>query len=188
MKIAIALLAIVGLVAASSISKHEVKVADREYLQRQKFLFEIVYRVEDPLAFEEWIKLGKSFTFNKADYTGEFFGALVQTHLKQAYGLFNFFYYAKNFEVFQRNVAFARLHCNEGMFVYALTLAVIHRHDCQGLILPSIYEIFPQYFFNSKFVYEAEKFDYDVWSKYIMYEKEYKDILYQDYSELLQKP
>ncbi|KAI8117625.1 Arylphorin subunit C223 [Lucilia cuprina] len=178
MKIAIVLLAIVGLVAASSISKHDVKVADKEFLAKQKFLFEIVYRVEDPLIFEEWIKLGKSFDFDKADYThfdfymekfyeaykhdallpkGEFFGALVQTHLKQAYGLFEFFYYAKNWEVFQRNVAFARMHCNEGMFVYALTLAVIHRDDFQGLILPSIYEIFPQYFFNSKFVLRAEE-------------------------------
>ncbi|XP_065355771.1 arylphorin subunit C223-like isoform X2 [Calliphora vicina] len=203
MKIAIVLLAIVGLVASASITDKKVKIADKDFLAKQKFLFEIVYRVEDPLMFEEWIKMGKSFTFDKSDYThfdmymekfyeaykhdailpkGEFFGALVKTHLKQAYGLFEFFYYAKNWEVFQSNVAWARMHCNEGMFVYALTLAVIHRDDFHGLILPSIYEIFPQYFFNSKFVYEAEKFDYDVWSKYIMYEKEYKDILYKDYS------
>ncbi|KAI8117667.1 Arylphorin subunit C223 [Lucilia cuprina] len=184
MKIAIVLLAIVGLVAASSISKNDVKVADKEFLAKQKFLFEIVYRVEDPLMFEEYIKLGKSFTFDKSHYShfdkymekfyeaykhdallpkGEFFGALVNTHLKQAYGLFEFFYYAKNWEVFQSNVAWARMHCNEGMFVYALTLAVIHRDDFNGLILPSIYEIFPQYFFNSKFVYvygSCEKFDY----------------------------
>ncbi|KAI8117666.1 Arylphorin subunit A4 [Lucilia cuprina] len=188
MKIAIALLAIVGLVAGSAISKQDVKIADKDFLAKQKFLFEIVYRVEDPLMFEEYIKLGKTFTFNKADYTvsskdnidiwqnicnkyhfdmymekfyeaykhdallpkGEFFGALVKTHLKQAYGLFEFFYYAKNWEVFQRNVAFARMHCNEGMFVYALTLAVIHRDDFHGLICLPSYEIFPQYFFNSK--------------------------------------
>ncbi|TMW41407.1 hypothetical protein DOY81_013514 [Sarcophaga bullata] len=42
MKIAIALLAIVGLVAGSSISKHEVKIADKDFLAKQKFLFEIV--------------------------------------------------------------------------------------------------------------------------------------------------
>jgi len=114
---------------------------------------------------------------------GEFFGALVKTHHKQAWGLFNFFYYAKDFETFKQNVAWARMHVNEGMFVYALTLAVIHKPEFEGIILPQIYEIFPQYFFNSKFVYEAEKFDYDVWSKYIMYEKEYKDILYKDVSE-----
>ncbi|XP_037814271.1 arylphorin subunit A4-like [Lucilia sericata] len=203
MKIFIVLLAIVGLVTCSSVVDKKFRIADKEFLAKQKFLFEIVYRIEDPLMFEEWIKMGKSFVFDKSGYThygvymekfyeaykynallpkGEFFGALVKTHLKQAYGLFEFFYYAKNWEVFQSNVAWARMHCNEGMFIYALTLAVIHRNDFQGLILPSIHEIFPQYFFNNKFIYAAEKFDYQVWSKYIMYEKEYKDILYKEYA------
>lgn len=118
---------------------------------------------------------------------GEFFGALVKTHHEQALGLFNFFYYAKDWQTFVSNVAWARMHVNEGMFIYALTLAVIHKPEFQGLALPMIYEIFPQYFFNSKFVYEAEKFDYDVWSKLIMYEKEYKDILYKDVSKISDK-
>ncbi|XP_065361706.1 larval serum protein 1 beta chain-like [Calliphora vicina] len=203
MKLAIALLACVGLVAAASLhTTHEVKVADKNFLEKQKFLFEIVYRVEDPLMFEEYIKLGDKFIVDKSYYThydfhmekfwesykmaallpkGEFFGALVKTHHKQALGLFNFFYYAKDWETFLHNVCWARMHVNEGMFVYALTLAVIHRDDFNGLMLPSIYEIFPQYFFNSKFVFEAEKFDYDVWSKYIMYEKELYDVYYKNH-------
>ncbi|XP_054084523.1 larval serum protein 1 beta chain-like [Zeugodacus cucurbitae] len=202
MKLTIVLLALVGLVAAASVSSpKKVTVADREFLERQKFLFEIVYRVEDPLMFEEHIKTGHAFVYDKAHYThydhhmekfyesykmgallprGEFFGALVKTHYKQAYGLFNFFYYAKDWETFQANVAWARIHVNEGMFVYALTLAVIHRDDFKGLILPSIYEIFPQYFFNSKFIYEAEKFDYQAWSKYIQYEKELHDVYHKE--------
>ncbi|XP_017841346.2 LOW QUALITY PROTEIN: larval serum protein 1 gamma chain [Drosophila busckii] len=205
MKLTLVLLALVGCVAAFSVpTTHNVKVADKEFLEKQKFLLEIVYRCEDPLMFEEYIKLGHKFVVDKSMYSmfthemekfyesykmgallpkGEFFGALVKTHHKQAYGLFNFFYYAKNFEIFKQNVAWARMHVNEGMFIYALTLAVIHKPEFEGLALPMIYEIFPQYFFNSKFVYEAEKFDYDVWSKYIMYEKEYKDILYKDVSE-----
>uniref|UniRef100_A0A1B0GFD2 Uncharacterized protein n=1 Tax=Glossina morsitans morsitans TaxID=37546 RepID=A0A1B0GFD2_GLOMM len=179
-----------------------VKYASKEFLAKQKFLFEIVYRVEDPLMFEEWIQLAQTATFNPSEYIqydyymqkfqqaykagallpqGEFFGALVKTHNKQLIGLFNFFYFAKNFETFQNNVAWARVHVNEHMFIYALNLAVIHRQDLQGMILPSIYEIFPQYFFNSKFVYQAEKFDYDVWSKLVMYEKQYKDVLYAPY-------
>ncbi|XP_037927947.1 arylphorin subunit A4-like [Teleopsis dalmanni] len=202
MKFAILLLALVGFVAAASFShSKDVKYADKDFLYKQKFLFEIVYRVEDPLMFEEWIKFGGKFFADKSYYThydvymqkfyeaykygallpkGEFFGAFAKTHHKQAWGLFNFFYYAKDWETFMHNVAWARIHVNEGMFVYALTLAVIHRPDFEGLILPMIYEIFPQYFFNSKFIYEAEKFDYDVWSKYTMYEKEYKDIFYKE--------
>jgi len=202
MKLALALLACVAVAAAASVHKPtEVKIADKHFLEKQKFLFEIVYRMEDPLAFEEWIKYGDKFIVDKSLYTdydmymekfweswkmgallpkGEFFGALAKTHLKQAHGLFNFFYYAEDWETFLHNVCWARMHVNEGMFVYALTLAVIHRDDFEGLMLPSIYEIFPQYFLNSKFVYEAEKFDYDVWSKYIMYEKELYDVYYRD--------
>ncbi|XP_037937499.1 larval serum protein 1 gamma chain-like [Teleopsis dalmanni] len=201
MKLTILLLALVGCVAAASFPyKKEVKIADKDFLFKQKFLFEIVYRVEDPLMFEEWIKFGDKFIVDKSYYTkfdyymekfyesykygallpkGEFFGAFAKTHHKQAWGLFNFFYFAKDWDTFMRNVAWARIHVNEGMFVYALTLAVIHRPDFEGLFLPRIYEIFPQYFFNSKFIYEAEKFDYEFWSKYVMYEKEYKDIFYK---------
>ena len=68
MKLAIVLLALVGLVAASSYHSKGVKVADKTFLEHQKFLFEIVYRVEDPLAFDEWIKFGKSFNFDKSNY------------------------------------------------------------------------------------------------------------------------
>ncbi|CAD7005954.1 unnamed protein product [Ceratitis capitata] len=202
MKLTIVLLALVGLVAAASVSTpSRVTVADHAFLERQKFLFEIVYRVEDPLMFEEYIKLGQSLIHDKAHYTyydehmeqfyeaykygvllprGEFFGALVKTHYRQAYGLFNFFYYAKDWETFQQNVAWARIHVNEGMFVYALTLAVIHRDDFKGLMLPTIYEIFPQYFLNSKLIYAAEKFDYNTWSKYMQYEKELQNVYHKN--------
>lgn len=110
---------------------------------------------------------------------GEYFGALVKTHHKQALGLFNFFFHAKDWLTFLHNACWARVHVNEGMFVYALTLAVIHRDDFRGLMLPMIYEIFPQNFFNSEFVHEAKKFDYNTWSKYIMYEKEFQDVYYR---------
>ncbi|XP_005183087.2 arylphorin subunit A4-like [Musca domestica] len=203
MKFSIVLLVIAGLVT--------IKAADRDFLSKQKFLFEVVFRVEEPLMFEQYIKLGMNFSYDQDDYVfpeqhsenmekyyeaykygvtlprGEYFGSLASSHFEQMYGLFEFFYYAKNWEIFQRNVCWARLHANEGMFVQALTLAVMRRNDIEGLILPTIYEIIPQHFFNSKFIYEAEKFDYDVWSKYIMYEKEYKGFLYKDYSKYFEE-
>jgi len=70
MKIAIVLLACLGLVAAANYHKtHEVKIADKDFLLKQKFLFEIVYRVEDPLMFEEYIKEGQKFYFEESYYT-----------------------------------------------------------------------------------------------------------------------
>ncbi|XP_075163741.1 larval serum protein 1 beta chain-like [Haematobia irritans] len=204
MKLVLALVLCVGLTAAASFEE-DVKIADKSFLEKQKFLFEIVYRVEDPLMFEEWIKLGHKLIVDKSYYNkydnhmekfweayqskallpkGEFFGNLVKLHHMQAWGLFNFFYYAKDWETFQHNVCWARIHVNEAMFVHALTLAVIHRDDFEGLMLPYIYEIFPQYFLNSKFIFAAEKFDYNVWSKYIMYEKEFFDVYYKDSSNV----
>lgn len=128
-------------------------------------------------------KYYKAYNYGITLPKGEFFGALNYDHFEEMYGLFQFFYYAKNWEIFQRNVCWARLYANEGIFAQALTLAIMHRDDFKGLVLPAIYEIFPQYFFNSKFIYEAEKFDFDVWSNYIMYEKQYKDFLYKDYAK-----
>lgn len=66
LKISIALLALIGLIAATDT---DVRENSLQQIEKQKFLFEIVYRVEDPLLFEEYIKLGKSFVYNKNDYT-----------------------------------------------------------------------------------------------------------------------
>uniref|UniRef100_A0A1I8PQQ2 Larval serum protein 1 gamma chain n=1 Tax=Stomoxys calcitrans TaxID=35570 RepID=A0A1I8PQQ2_STOCA len=203
MKICLALMALVGLVAASSPLEE-----NKDKMVKQKFLYEIVYRVEDTLMFEDYIKLGTSFVYHKDDYEnppqdyelfmdryykaykyggnlpkGEFYGVMIPHHQEQMMGLFGIFYYAKTWEIFQRNVCWARLYANEALFVQALTLAVMHRPDMQGIQLPAIYEIFPEYFLNNKFVFEAQKFDYKVWSKLIMYEKQYKDVMYKDYAK-----
>ncbi|XP_073841437.1 larval serum protein 1 beta chain-like [Musca autumnalis] len=194
MKFALAFLACVALAAATTLP--QINVADKNFLEKQKFLLEIVYRVTDPLMFKEWIKLSDKLITDKSYYKhyddhmekfwesyemkillprGEFFGALVNTHYQQAWGLFNFFYFAKDWDTFMRNVCWARMHVNEGIFVYALSMAVTHREDFNGLVLPSIYEIFPQNFLNSKFIYNAEKFDYNFWKKLEMYKKEYNE-------------
>uniref|UniRef100_A0A1A9WQ63 Uncharacterized protein n=1 Tax=Glossina brevipalpis TaxID=37001 RepID=A0A1A9WQ63_9MUSC len=57
------------------------KYANKDFLAKQKFLFEIVYRVEDPLMFEEWIQLAQTATFNPSEYTPqaiEFIGNVMQ--------------------------------------------------------------------------------------------------------------
>ncbi|XP_075154190.1 arylphorin subunit A4-like [Haematobia irritans] len=207
MKIEIALLALVAVLASKSKAE---EIADK--ISKQKFLFEIVYRIEEPLVFEDYIKLAKSFNYHQDDYKdpqtykpfmdnyykafeyglalpkGEFYGVMIPEHQDQLRGLFGLLYFAKNWEIFQRNACWARLYANEGLFVQALTLAVIHRDDFQGhLMMPSIYEIFPQYFLNNKFIYKAKKMDFKTWSKLMMYEKDYKDILYRDQRKYFEK-
>lgn len=77
---------------------------------------------------------------------GEVFTIHVDRQLKEVVTMFHMLYYAKDFDTFIRTACWMRLHLNEGMFVYALTVAVRHREDCKGIILPPPYEIYPYFF------------------------------------------
>lgn len=89
---------------------------------------------------------------------GSIFTIANPRHIKQAKALFGLFYYANDFETFYKTACWARDYVNEGMFVYALSIAVIHRPDCQGMILPAPYEIYPHYFVNSDVIQKAYRF------------------------------
>ncbi|XP_055373619.1 larval serum protein 2-like [Condylostylus longicornis] len=55
------------------------------------------------------------------------------------------------------NVAlWARFHANKQLFLYSITVAVLHRPDAVGIVLPAIYEINPYYFFNSETIQKAQ--------------------------------
>lgn len=60
----------------------------------------------------------------------------------------------------------ARQIVNEGLFVYALSVAVAHRDDCRGITLPPIQEVFPDRFIPSETINlalkEAKNKYYDV--------------------------
>lgn len=80
---------------------------------------------------------------------------LYQPHLNQSIVLFELFYYAKSYEVFYNTAVWARDYFNEGLFLYAYSLAVVHRPDMQDVILPPIYEIYPYYFYNVEVIQKA---------------------------------
>lgn len=80
---------------------------------------------------------------------------LHKTHLKQVISLFNVFYYAKDWDTFYKTACWAREYVNEFMFMYAIHIAILHRHDTQGMVLPPLYEVFPYYFVNSEVMDKA---------------------------------
>lgn len=49
----------------------------------------------------------------------------------------------------------AREHINERMFVYSFSVAILHRSDTKGIILPAIYEVTPHFFFNQEVISKA---------------------------------
>lgn len=70
--------------------------------------------------------------------------------------LFELFYNAKDFQTFYKTASWARLYMNNGMFTSAFTVAVLYRNDCRYMRLPAIYEIYPNYFFDSGVIQEAQ--------------------------------
>lgn len=67
MKFAITILVCLGFAVAAT-TLPEFRIANKGFLEKQKFLLEIVYRVMDPLMFDEWIKLGTTFVTDRSYY------------------------------------------------------------------------------------------------------------------------
>ncbi|XP_065086313.1 hexamerin-1.1-like [Ochlerotatus camptorhynchus] len=151
-----------------------LKYADKEFLVKQKFFFEVFRNIHLPLMFEEYMPYTKTWISDETKYTnynevfeffeyyklgflpkGEMFTIYNKEYMKQTYLLFNFFYNCADWETFYKNVIWARENVNEGMFIYALTMATFHRPDLKGIVLPAIYEIYPYYFFNTDMVHKA---------------------------------
>jgi hypothetical protein len=80
---------------------------------------------------------------------GKIFSIYNKDHMYFMQMLFNVFVNTNDWNTLQHNILFAREFLNEGMFVMALHMTVLHRKELQGMVLPPIHEIYPFYFFNS---------------------------------------
>merc|ERR1712121_82018 len=76
-------------------------------------------------------------------------------HREEALMLFEVFYQSNDFEVAKKNAAFFREHVNEGVFVYAVYVAVTHCEYAKGVVLPPLYEVPPHMFTNSEVIHKA---------------------------------
>lgn len=61
-----------------------------------------------------------------------------------------------NYQTFLATAAWARLHVNIGQFVKAFIGAVLQHPETQGIVLPPLYEIIPQYYFDARIIQEAQ--------------------------------
>lgn len=171
------LLACLAAVNAKYMSK-EVKYAEKEFLVKQKAIFEIFINVWQPEIHNSYYDMATKFKFEdyKEKFSPEVFkyfyhfynsGSFLQfeynyapyqtEHNEQMLSVFKMFYFAKDWETFYNFMAWARFNINPGMFIQALTMAVLHRDDFQGIVLPPIYEITPYYFFNNYVIQSAQR-------------------------------
>lgn len=85
------------------------------------------------------------------------FSILEPGHAFQASVFFNLLYSAKSWDTFYKTAVYLRYHVNEYIFVYATSIAILHRPDTQGIILPPLYEIFPSFFNNGEIMTTAQR-------------------------------
>ncbi|ETN67251.1 hexamerin 2 beta [Anopheles darlingi] len=182
---AITLLTVVvgGLVALATgyvvVPEEKITYADQAFLVKQKQLLEVFQHVHQHEVHTELWEVSKGYEIEKnyEHYSNveavkefvalyhhgllpfdEIFSVFDELHREQAIALFHLFYYAKDWDTFYKSMVWARFHVNEGMFVYAVTVAVLHRKDMAGLELPAPYEIYPYYFFNTEVVQKAAQY------------------------------
>ena len=71
--------------------------------------------------------------------------------------LFNLFYYAKDFDTFYNTAAWAKINMNEHMYIYTLTMAILHRPDTKNIRIPNFGEIMPHFFFNEDIIFKVQR-------------------------------
>ncbi|CAK1586874.1 unnamed protein product [Parnassius mnemosyne] len=174
-RIAFLLLGLAALAAARPEMDDQIFV-NMDIKQRQFFILKLLNHVTEPVMYKEIEEIGKNFKieenvnlFTRTDVVktfinnfnigmlprGEIFTIHVDRQLKEVVSMFHLLYYAKDFTTFIKTACWMRLYLNEGMFVYALTVAIRHREDCKGIILPPPYEIYPYYFVRADVIQKA---------------------------------
>ncbi|XP_068617968.1 basic juvenile hormone-suppressible protein 2-like [Battus philenor] len=154
----------------------QTSIVNMDIKQRQIFILKLLNNIIDPVMYKDIQEIGNNFKieenlelFTRTDVVktfinfvkigmlprGEIFTIHVDRQLKEVVSMFHLLYYAKDFDTFIKCACWMRLHLNEGMFVYALTVAVRHRVDCKGIILPPPYEIYPYYFVRADVIQKA---------------------------------
>ncbi|CAG9788674.1 unnamed protein product [Diatraea saccharalis] len=173
-EVVLVILGLVAMAAARQVDDNTLVTLDIK--QRQTFIFKLLNKVMEPVMYKEIEEIGKNYNieenvnlYTKTDVVktfinnlkigtlprGEIFTIHVDRQLKEVVTMFHVLYYAKDFVTFIKTACWMRLYLNEGMFVYALTVAVRQREDCKGIILPPPYEIYPYYFVRADVIQRA---------------------------------
>nr|CAI5860569.1 unnamed protein product [Callosobruchus analis] len=159
-------------------AQKKLKTTDKQLVQKQLDILKLYKLINQDCDCTTAIGISKNYVLENRneDYTnaqayenflhiyqkgmlpkGHIFSIHRWAHLKQAIALFKVLYYAKDFDTFYKTAVWAKDNINEGIFVYALSVAIAHRTDTYGIIIPPIYEIFPYSFFDSAAVEKAQK-------------------------------
>lgn len=86
---------------------------------------------------------------------GQLFSCFHQEHLEEARTFYEMLLAAPTFDDFLDLCHQARDYLNEGLYIYGVSVAILHRDDCRGITLPPIQEVFPDKFVNVETLHAA---------------------------------
>ncbi|XP_038222428.1 basic juvenile hormone-suppressible protein 2-like [Zerene cesonia] len=176
MKVLICVLGLLALASAKPGITDDTTIVTWDVKQRQIFILKLLNNILQPCMYKDVEDIGGNYKiednvhlYGKQDVVktfvnmmkegflprGEVFTIHVDRQLKEVVTMFHVLYYAKDFDTFIKTACWMRLYLNEGMFVYALTVAVRHRDDCRGIVLPPAYEIYPYYYVRADVIQKA---------------------------------
>ncbi|XP_064544967.1 fat-body protein 1 [Drosophila montana] len=156
----------------------------RQDLQRQKFLLDIVQRVQQPLQQDDLIQLDQGLIVDPQRYRGGIDGEMQRVidldrqrrlldehqiysirnveHVQQLRGIYRLLVRALDFETLQRNVIYLRRNINPVLLINALTLAIRDRDDTQILIMPAVQEILPELYLDQQTIERVQRMQSEV--------------------------
>ncbi|TDG47622.1 hypothetical protein AWZ03_005920 [Drosophila navojoa] len=159
-------------------------IANQYYLNKQRFLLEILHHLHEPLRHAECLALGQQIVSDKTQYvhytepmreyyrllsSGRllakevFYNAHQAEHFSETLGLFHFFYNTREWSTLSQNICWARVHANPALFLHALMQTMLKRDDYRALIMPKIYELLPAPYHSETVVRAAGNFNYINW-------------------------
>lgn len=153
-------------------------LADQEFLKRQQDIILLLQQITQEIPNEQLQTLGTTYDIesNLNQYENpilvRYYVGAVQAGLVQPRGtpysssisqlrkevslLHRVLVSATNYQTFLATAAWARVHVNEGQFVKALIGAILQHPETQGIIVPPLYEIDPQLYFDARVIQEAQ--------------------------------
>jgi len=169
-----------ALTLANPVHDGHYKVVDKQLLARQKDILRLFKYVNQPSYYKDHVDIAQNFKLfedNLDSYVkpevvkhfrrvwengflprGHIFTVFNDVHLQQAIAFFKVLYYAKDYDMFYKVAVWGRQYVNEGIYLYALSVAIVHRQDTYGIVLPPIYEIYPYYFYSSDVISKVHKY------------------------------
>ncbi|KAH8370840.1 hypothetical protein KR093_005191, partial [Drosophila rubida] len=154
--------------------------ANHYYLEKQRFLLEILHRVHEPLLQEQWLGLGQQIVSDQSQYVHynehmeQFYAQLSAgrllardvyydgqqpEHCQQYVGLFHFFYNTREWSTLRQNICWARVNANPVLFLHALLQTLMKRDDYRALVVPKIYELLPAPYHHEQLLHTALRFN-----------------------------